>query len=353
MRITRLLRGTLLTATLGAAAACGDATGPAPISSIDEQAAIARVEPMAAVFDYPLIVSLHKGLAVAHDLFDFHGVYDQTGAADAARSTGGGGESSFEALMLRSLAPTAMILANGITAEARGKTFVYSGGAYVADADATGAPATGMRIVLYAWEPLSESPTLPLTRVGYVEFTPSPNPANATTEVLQARLVRDQGNAELADYTISHATSASGTTVAVAGSISDGATTVRIDVSLTSADARTLTATHLSVSAPSLGVGVELNTTSGETAAEGRGDFTIAYDDHAITTASLGLRGEVRFDGRLYAIITSMPGPADEIINQYSKADGSPLTQQEIDDLSALHGSGLDAVLHWLDVVWF
>ncbi len=58
----------------------------------------------------------------------------------------------------------------GIPPEVAGKTFEYSAGSYVATGR-TGAPANGVRFIIYAVHPVTFEPVEPLNEVGYVQIT--------------------------------------------------------------------------------------------------------------------------------------------------------------------------------------
>jgi hypothetical protein len=117
---------------------------------------------------------------------------------------------------------------------ALGKTFTYNPttGRYEMSTR-TGAPANGVRFVLYAVNPLTREVALPLNEVGYVDLT-----EEAATSGLSLRLraYASGNNTPLVDYTASASIqtssgSVTGATVSAKGYISDG--THQLDIDLT------------------------------------------------------------------------------------------------------------------------
>src|SRR5690242_18761507 len=137
-------------------AGCHDsAVAPGPVT-FDASHALARVNPLAAVFDQPIFVSFNAALTF------FEGNFRSTFAASVSPA-------SPELLGVdlratRSLASLSGVRAAAIPDGAKGKTFVYDVGShsYIIDATATGAPANGVRYVLYQWGAGTGAPASPL-----------------------------------------------------------------------------------------------------------------------------------------------------------------------------------------------
>jgi len=193
-----------------------------------------------------------------------------------------------------------------------GKTFVWDTAAHrYAASSETGAPANGVRFVLYVLDPLSFMPAVPLTVDGEVDFT---DQSTTSASVLGVTVLGPPGPAPVtyAAYTIS-VPSGSTTTMSLAGFLSDG--TTRLDLTATlNAGANSLTtqttvdvaalAVHITETASVSGtasvvIATDLSVTSGGQTVRANGSVTI---DTA--TAALSGSDSVTVDGRAFATIT-------------------------------------------------
>jgi len=168
MHMTRA-RSVFVLAALVAAAACSDSTGPLP--PLDEAALVGDMNAAASATDAPAAASL----AVLGDQMNFAlGGGVAVVAAEAVPALLKDPLALVkDGALAKRLAPTAGgTTASVIPQAALGKTFVYStdSGRYVLSAR-TGAPANGVRFVLYAVDPLFQEIVLPLTEVGYADLT--------------------------------------------------------------------------------------------------------------------------------------------------------------------------------------
>ncbi|HXI63256.1 MAG TPA: hypothetical protein VNH14_01970, partial [Gemmatimonadales bacterium] len=103
-----------------------------------------------------------------------------------------------------------------------GKTFVWDTAAHrYAASSETGAPANGVRFVLYVLDPLSFMPAIPLTVDGEVDFT---DQSTTSASVLGVTVLGPPGAAPVtyAAYTISVPSGPSPSTMSLAGFLSDG-----------------------------------------------------------------------------------------------------------------------------------
>ncbi len=163
----RILRRTLALAAL-AAAACSDGTGPLP--PFNATAMSAELAAVAAASGTDASTSLS---VLGTDI------------SDALTQAGGAlGVAGLPSIYLKDPTPArrtaeqwASIRANGTTAAvipaaALGKTFVYDTllNRYVVS-ELSGAPANGVRFILYAVDPLTELVVEPLVVTGYVDLT--------------------------------------------------------------------------------------------------------------------------------------------------------------------------------------
>jgi hypothetical protein len=99
-----------------------------------------------------------------------------------------------------------------------GKTFVYdvSTSTYVAS-DLSGAPANGVRFLLYAVDPVTYLPADPLDQTGYVDIT---DLSSGTTQAARIQVV--SGSTTYIDYTVSYSSGATSGRVSVLGYVTDG-----------------------------------------------------------------------------------------------------------------------------------
>jgi hypothetical protein len=117
--------------------------------------------------------------------------------------------------------------AASIPAGAVGKTFVYSGGSYVMS-DLAGAPANGVRFLLYAVDPVSHAPVEPLVETGYVDLA---DLSSGSTSAARVRVV--SGDIEYLNYTVSVISTVSGGRVSVLGFVTDGTNQANINLRAT------------------------------------------------------------------------------------------------------------------------
>ena len=116
-----------------------------------------------------------------------------------------------------------------LPAHVHGATFLWEPrrGHYAASRDA-GAPAHGVRFVLYAVDPGTGRPAEPLRPVGHVDVTDSVTPAESAVRL---RVVSEQTT--WLDYAVSSDRSAEGAVVTMHGFVTDGADRVAFDVEAT------------------------------------------------------------------------------------------------------------------------
>jgi len=202
-----------------------------------------------------------------------------------------------------------------------GKTFVWDTTTkrYVASSDA-GAPANGVRVVLYAIAPgpiVPARPSVPLVRIGYVDLT---DRSAASQSVLGVTLIGTDGLAPVtyADYTITAPLGGSGSQESLAGFVTDGRTRLDLTSGFSSTLASLTTHTtadvasqdvHL-VETASIGgtttadIALDLSLTSGgetvrgtgtfvadATAQTGGGSFAVSVNGRPFATVTLGLLG--------------------------------------------------------------
>lgn len=301
MRLTRSLGGALLTAALALAAACGDTTAPGGETgpTFDGVAALRTVEPLTSVIDQEIFASFDGAL------------------------------SHFEVFIGRGTDP--------IPTDALGKTFVYDPGTatYVVDpADASGAPAAGVRFVLYAWEGSLGRPAMPLERVGHLDIV-STGGGTTSESVAHLLVVQEAPETVIADFVRSHGTLTDGTSFLLRGWTLGGTTKVNVavDGTYTGAQGHKHLVYNSTLSAASLRVhAFEQLVYDQETASES-GRSELRYDGHTLTDESDATGSEVKFDGALYArVLFAQPGEQ----TRFLRPDGTPLPPAEIHALEDL-----------------
>ena len=216
-----------------------------------------------------------------------------------------------------------------IPAQYLGKTFVYSGGSYVVSAE-TGAPANGVRFILYALDPVTLLPAVPLDPTGYVDLIDLSS--GSTTA---ARVVVVSGTTTYLDYRVSATSTVSSGLVAVVGFITDGATRATFSLRSTLTYASGLTLSY-SLDVPQRGLSIDLTMSAS--------GLTPVASNIAVILDMRGQNGWVRLTGEFnatggvlnvaingtpFATITSTTGAAPVITG----AAGQPLAQDELDAL--------------------
>ncbi len=217
----------------------------------------------------------------------------------------------------------------GIPDEVKGTTFVWDvdNDVYVAS-DASGAPATGVRFLLYAVNPVTRLPVEPLEELGYVDVIDV-----STSSTLATRVLVYADGVTYFDYTVrGSGTSASGT-LGVEGFASNGVTRVNFDLQNTiaqSASGVVLTLDY-SLTVPSRGLDLEYTATFGNIAPEQVAvtlDFSISGRNGDVRlSGAYGASGgsfSVRVNGDVFATVTI--GEGDPVI---TSATGTALTPQE------------------------
>lgn len=219
-----------------------------------------------------------------------------------------------------------------VPAEVAGKTFVYSGGAYVMS-DLTGAPANGVRFLLYAVDPITLLPVEPLVETGYVDLI---DLSTASSAIARVRVF--SGGVEYINYTVSVTSTTSSGRISVLGYVSDGTTRADINLRATLTSAAGLTLTY-SVDVPTRDFSIDLTMTS-------------SGIDPA--TATIGITMDVRggngwiqmtgeFDqagGVLYVSVNGNPFATITVVGSNPPViagdDGQPLTDEDINALEGI-----------------
>jgi len=309
---------------IAAVAACSDSTGPEDFNPTDANAKADAV--LSVMNDNAALASLSV-LAP----------YMQFGAAQMALSvapfdpTEPQAQTATERLQdLRVTAPSFGSSASLalFPADLLGKTFVFNPALerYEIDDTATGAPADGVRLILYAVDPVLRQILEPLDPVGYLDLI---DVSTASSDAL--RLVAVIEGETFLDYTASVTQTTSSATIAAEGFLSDGTDQVDFDLSLTA----TLAGVSLDYLLSAGGNSVHLEASfSGGGEDEFEATLTIEGDNTivlSVTVTPSTVSGEITYNGDVAVTISGGP---DEVT--FARPDGTPLTAQEISALEAL-----------------
>jgi hypothetical protein len=243
------------------------------------------------------------------------------------------------------------VVSAAIPAGIAGTTFEYSGGAYAAGVR-TGAPANGVRFILYAVDPVTGLPTAGLEETGYVDITDL-----SGTSTQSARVQVVSGSTTYIDYTAS-ANSITGR-ITVVGYVTDGTNRANLNLRTTVTSAGGITLVY-SLDVPQRDVSIDL--TVGATNLDTQ-DPTISINlSMSGPNGTLSMIGQftvdggtltVRNGGTTLATIT-VTGAAEPVI---TGTDGLPITDEEatalrgIFDLSGQAFASFDQML--VPVVFF
>lgn len=222
-------------------------------------------------------------------------------------------------------------VAAAIPAEVAGKTFVYSGDTYVMS-DLAGAPANGVRFLLYAVDPVTLAPVTPLVETGYVDLV---DLSSGSTSAARVRVV--SGDVEYLNYTVTVINTVSGGRVSVLGFVTDGTNQANINLRATLTSNAGLTLTY-SVDVPTRDFSIDLALTASgldpETSTIGITLDVRGGNGWIHMTGQFDQTGgtlNVSVSGNQFATITQTGAGAPVITG----ADGLPLTDE---DVAALEG---------------
>jgi hypothetical protein len=206
-----------------------------------------------------------------------------------------------------------------------GKTFVYNpdSAKYVLDPEAVGAPADGVRLILYAVDPVLKQPLIPLQPIGNLDLT------DVSTSSDAMRIVATVDTVTYLDYTAT-ATAGTTTTLGAAGFLSNG--TDRLDFDLSLVFANTFTLDYQLTSGGSSFRLVDTLTGTGEI-------VTVTIDDGTDTIAltvsgsANSWTGDIRVNGAVAITIGGTPSAPT-----FRKWDGTQLSSAETTALLQLVG---------------
>ncbi|MEO8090546.1 MAG: hypothetical protein ABI703_09640 [Gemmatimonadales bacterium] len=333
---------TLLAAVSMVLTGCGDSSPDVPFNPAGTSA---DMEAVGAAFGSSAFVSFSSLSYLFDAVYTGAPLVSSSVAALDLRARGAGG---MRAGAIRSAKQLARILSAGrnttlsasrsaIPAGIAGKTYEYSGGAYV-PTDRTGAPSNGVRFLLYAVDPVTLQPVLPLVETGYVDIT---DLSGTTTE--SARLQVVSGTTTYVDYTVV-ANSVAGR-ISVIGFVTDGSQQANLNVVATISGTGAVTLVY-GLDVPQRDVSIDLRlAASGSDIQNGVFDIILSMNGPNGTVSlsgqftATGATLTVRTGGATFATIT-VTGSADPVI---TGANGQPITDQDAAALQAIFELTADA----------
>lgn len=202
--------------------------------------------------------------------------------------------------------------------------------------DRTGAPANGVRFILYSVNPVTGQPTLPLQEIGYADVL---DESNAAADALRVLLV-SEGTTYL-NYGVSGTGNASSATVIVDGFVTNGTTQVNFDLSNTVSELSNGTiALDYGLDVPSRDVNLNYDIEISDLAGSADADIDLAlsgpHGDVGIAGTLAEATGSLTFraNGDDFAVMQIV----DEELESVTKPDGTALTLQEAGAVAAIWG---------------
>ena len=320
----------LAVALAGAATlvACSDALSP---DTVDPQALNASVNTLASTFDNNAAFQSLRTLAPS---FPSYNVTRLVRASVAALGVG------VHRSDTRDLEDARRLLAAvrgpaGIHAlfpsDVLGKTLVWdtaNGGSYVVSAIA-GAPANGIRIVLYVADPSTGKPFVPLQPIGNLDLTDESTPAANKLGVL-LRL----GGLTIADYDITAVIGTISASISAKGFVRSGDGTQQANFDITVAVTPAALSVHVVITGSD---GTTIDATASVSGVNGTIDFAVSRDHNTIAihivqpVGSDSITGTIRFNG---TVVATMSGLAND--PTIVAAEGFPLSTADLASLVQL-----------------
>lgn len=206
-------------------AACDDGTGPDADGPFDPASSAADLQVVQSAFDTPVFASL------ASMSGRFSQIYGAPALASTLMDAGWDLATAGESWQLQEAGDRIAGALYNTSAAAllipenfRGRTYVHHPEeGYYFDEERTGAPANGMRFILYEVNPVTNEPGA--TEIGYVDILDE-----STDAALVARLIVVSGQTEFMNYTVSASGLLGSISFGVNGFITDGTDQVDLDL---------------------------------------------------------------------------------------------------------------------------
>jgi hypothetical protein len=328
-------RSLAVLALAGLAAGCGkDST--APDAPFDPAGTSSDVNAMEASFESPVMAAFAAaGGSISAVLGESPAAAAVKAAPTKALVTRGTwGQRHYAAAVAKAyVRPSGGIAPSLSTAaildEHLGVTFVYNADTEEYETSArTGAPANGVRFVVYAVNGITGVPVEPLVEVGYADIVTTETANSATV-----RITLVSAGVTYLDYAVAATGNSSSITITVGGFVTNGDDRVTFDLD-TQLGSGTLTLDYTLAVPTRGGFRIDFEATAGQASAT---TTLQARGPHGTVTIS-GTQGstagtfEITVNGELFATVTTAEG-SDPVI---TGADGQPLTQAELEALEAL-----------------
>ena len=332
-----------------AVGACSDSTAPT-IDNIDASAASAKLEPVLGVMQQGAMTSF-ASLGEAGGLPASASSAALSVVAQLTTTAARGRADASAPLLARAVARSADV----IPVDARGMLFTYNEttGEYEGAASAE-APTNGIRIVLYAVDPITWQISSPLTPIGYVNLL---DESTSQQNRLHVELVSNQGNTELMDYAITHSVTTSSESFSIVGTARNiSGTSVNFDLSGTASE--TAATATFSLTAPSVGFSVSESVNANMATGQATVGVELGYDGHTLgftmTVSETSINGEIRYDDKRYATLslTFDPMTGELTSSSFTKANGRPITVEELDAISSIFEGALNFDDFWAGLLW-
>jgi len=342
-----------------AAACSNDSTAPAEI--VDPAATLADFQAIGNVFTAPQLAGYSSVSAYLSSTggptSQVVGRVLQLTAPDPGLLRGRTVENERRIEELQRLVPSfSVAVAQGpiIPDAVTGTTFEWNvdSAGYVATARA-GAPANGIRFIVYGIDPLTGDPLVPLVETGLVDLLDESTATSARLHILVQGL---GGTPTYLDYTATLTPSATGGTISAAGFVSNGqagSALRRLDFDVALTRSQTLSTLTVNVVAafdvnqPNVSIDLSWDYELGQTGRTETVRFSFQRPGEVIIIEGVYLNDqsgstydfEVRVNGGLFATITGNSGGI-QILDE----NGEPLTEQERAVLVALFNGWQDVI---------
>lgn len=196
------------------------------------------------------------------------------------------------------------------------------------DPSRTGAPADGVRFILYAVDPILKRVVTPLQEIGYLDVTDKSTPAAATVG-LKAVI----GGTTMLEYDASAVVTTTSLTLSAEGYVTDG--TTRLDFDLSQSLSQTGASIDYEVSVAGGDRSVHFVATG--TRDDPMASVTLTVTDNGHTAELKGtatgdaLSGTISYDG---TVVINISGTPEHPV--FTRADGSAVTEDDIRALKRL-----------------
>ncbi|HSJ64443.1 MAG TPA: hypothetical protein VK922_11175 [Gemmatimonadaceae bacterium] len=317
---------------------CSDSTGPG--APFDPAHAEADVAALGAVMGSPQL----EAFAAMSAYFNLGGASLATVSSARAMLSSGGASAGTARRMALAAAEGLALKATGSAAPSLavlppsvfGKTFVFDeqAGTYV-ESDRTGAPANGVRFIIYAVDPFTYEPVVD-TEIGHADLIDT-SVGSQTTAGMRVLLVG--GGTTYLDYAFIARGTQNAVTLGVNGYLTDGTTRLNfdIDASLSFTEEDLAIDVDFSFAVPSrqFSVAGSIDGLAGSTGGLGQVALTITSGGtrirFQISSDDTTLNATVYVNNAIFATISG--DPSDPVV---LGAGGAELTQEEMDALVEL-----------------